>query len=255
MSRSFGIALGLCFWSVIAWAAEETAAEISRKSREQGGLNLLDLTAEIRLTTQSKDGKKKVQVLSSTTRKIDGRTHSIARFSEPASVVGVSVLTVEGKGGEADDIALYLPKLKRVRKVAKTQRGQSFMDTDFNYADLGNSGADDDHMKRNADQKIDGRDAFVLNGNADEYSPYGEVTLYIDRETYVPVKVDYKDKDQKPFKVYRATKLKKYKDRTLATEAIMENLQTGSKTLLEILHLDDSKLGDEAFTERGLERG
>ena len=53
----------------------------------------------------------------------------------------------------------------------------------------------------------------------------------------------------------RTLKLKSYKDRTLAAESVMENLQTGSKTQMTVLSLDDAPVGDEAFTERALERG
>ncbi len=235
---------------------DESASDIARKSRERGALNLLDLTAVLKLTTVDKEGRSKEQVLTSASRRIDGRSCSIARFSRPPSVAGVAVLTVEGKVDEPADISLYLPKLKRVRRVARTQRGQSFMDTDFNYADLGGGiGTEDRSAKRLADEKVDGRDAFVLTSSAGPDSPYGQVTAYIDKETYVPLKVEYKDREGKPFKAYRTVKLRKFKDRTLAAEAVMENLQSGSKTTLELVQVDESKLGDDAFTERALERG
>src|SRR5204863_3282030 len=116
--------------------AEETAAEISKKSRERGALNLVNLTAELKLVTTAADGKSKEQVLSTSSKNIGGKNHALSRFLQPAGVAGVAFLTIEGAPGEADDISLYLPKLKRVRKVAKTERGKAFMDTDFSYADI-----------------------------------------------------------------------------------------------------------------------
>ena len=209
----------------------------------------------MRLTTTSADGKVKEQVLTTTSKKLNGRSHALARFSAPAGVAGVAVLTIEGEKGEGDDVALYLPKLKRVRKVAKSDRGKAFMDTDFAYADIASSGTRDEDLKRQADDKVEGRDCFVLSGKGDDSSPYGEVRLFIDQQTYVPMKVEYADKAGKPFKRYRTLKLKAFKDRTLAAESIMENLQTGSKTQMAVLKLDESTLGDDAFTERALERG
>lgn len=254
----FALMTSLCLAlavSTVAHAADESAAEISRKSRERGALNLVGLQAELKLTSTSKDGKVKEQVLSSAAKKVNGRDASIAKFSKPDAVSGVAVLTVAGENGAGDDIAMYLPKLRRVRKVAKSERGKSFMDTDFSYADLGSSAANDDKVKKLADAKVEGRDTFVLTGPGDEESAYGEVTVWVDKETYVPMKVEYKDKDGKPFKVYRTLKLKKFKDRVLAAESTMENLQTGSSTKVEILKVEENTLGDEAFTERGLERG
>lgn len=236
--------------------ADESAADIVRRSRERGALNLLGQRAELKLTTVTKDGRRKEQVLSSTAKRVDGRLHSLARFSQPAGVAGVAVLTVEGVKGEPAEISLYLPRLKRVRKVAKGQRGQSFMDTDFNYADLGGTGGErDESLQRVGEAKVLERPAHVLRGQAGPDSPYGEVTLYVDKETDVPLKAEYSDREGKPFKVYRAVQLKKSRDRVIASQAVMENLQTGSSTTLELLKLEEVQLGDEAFTERALERG
>jgi outer membrane lipoprotein-sorting protein len=238
-----------------AAGAEESAQEISRKSREKGALNLVGLTAELKLVTTSSDGKAKEQVLSTTAKRINGKSHVLARFSAPASVAGVAVLTIEGAPGEGDDVSLYLPKLKRVRKVAKSDRGKAFMDTDFAYADITSNGASDAALKRLPDEQVEGRPCFVLAGRGDDGSPYGEVTLWVDQQTYVPMKVEYLDKAGKPFKRYRTLKLKSFRDRVLAAESVMENLQTGSKTQLTVLKLEGATLGDEAFTERALERG
>jgi len=233
----------------------QTATDIAASARERGGLNLLNLQAQVRLVTSPKDGAPKEQVVTSASRKVEGRSRSIVRFVTPASVAGVAVLTIEGPGTEPGEASIYLPKLKRVRKVAQAERGQAFMGTDFNYADLGGMGGSDQRMKRLADGEVDGRATYVIQGPADPSSPYGEVTLYVDKETYVPLRVDYQDREGKAYKRYHALALKKFKDRTVAARATMENLQTGSATTLEVQKLEDSSLGDEAFSERALERG
>jgi hypothetical protein len=235
--------------------AEESAAEISKKSRERGALNLVNLSAELKLSTTSADGKVKDQVLSTSSKNVNGKNHALSRFIQPAGVAGVAFLTVEGGKGEADDISLYLPKLKRVRKVAKTERGKAFMDTDFSYADIASNGSRDEDNKRLPDEKVDGRDVFVLQGKGGEDSPYGEVKLFVDKQTFVPRKVEYADKTGKPLKRYRTLKLKAFKDRTIAAESLMENLQTGTKTQMTVLKLEDAAASDDAYTERALERG
>src|SRR4051812_36419904 len=177
---------------VAAWA-EESAAEISKNSRERGALNLVNLSAELKLTTTAADGKTKDQVLTTSSKNVGGKNHALSRFIQPVAVAGVAFLTIEGGKGEADDISLYLPKLKRVRKVAKTERGKAFMDTDFSYADIASNGARDEDNKRLADEKVEGRDCFVLQGKGGEDSPYGEVKLWVDKQTWVPMKAEYQD--------------------------------------------------------------
>ena len=197
----------------------------------------------------------KEQVLSTSSKKLDGRSRVVTRFEQPAGVAGVAFLTVEGQAGEADDISLYLPKLKRVRKVARQERGRAFMDTDFSYSDIASNGGRDEDFAKQADEKVEGRDCYVIKGKGGEDTPYGDVTMWVDRQFYVPMKVDYGDKENKPLKRYRTLKLKSFKDRTVAAESVMENLQTGSKTQMTVLQLNDAPVGDESFTERALERG
>ena len=49
--------------------------------------------------------------------------------------------------------------------------------------------------------------------------------------------------------------MKAFKERVIAADAVMENLQRGSKTQMTVLKLEDSVVGDDAFTEQALERG
>lgn len=251
--------LSLLSCVVLLWAgaarAELTAKDISRSARERGALNLVGLTATLKLVTTGADGQAKTQVLTTTSKRIDGRSHALARFSEPAGVAGVAVLTKEGAAGEGDEVSLYLPKLRRVRKVAKSDRGKAFMDTDFAYADITSNGISDDTVKRLADAVVEGRPCHVLRGRGDEGSPYGEVTLWVDTETSVPMKVEYQDRSGALFKRYRTLSLKRFQDRVLASESVMENLRTKSKTQMTVLKLEATTPGDDAFTERALERG
>src|SRR2546423_1791704 len=80
------------------------------------------------------------------------------------------------------------------------------------------------------DDRVDGRDTFVIKGKGRTDSPYGDVTSWVGKQTWVPLKIEYSDKENKPIKRYRTLKLKSFKERTTAAESVMENLQSGSKT-------------------------
>lgn len=242
--------------AVPAWAAtDESAGSIAKKARERGALNLAGLSAQLRMVTTARDGRVKEQVLATASKRIDGKMRSISRFMSPAPVSGVAVLSVEGGPGEGSDVSLYLPKLKKVRKVAKSDRGKSFMDTDFSYADLGAGAIAEEGAKRLPDEKLDGKATFVLDAAGGTDSPYSRLMVWVDAQSYVPVKVDYFDKDGKVTKRFTAQKLQTFKDRIFATQSVMENVATGSKTEVTVLKLEDLTVGDEAFTERALERG
>ncbi len=235
--------------------AEEDARSIAKKSRDQGALNLVGSTAELKLITTTPDGRTREQSVKSSSKRIGGRAHALSVFISPPGVAGVAVLSIEGLEGKADDISLYMPRIKRVRKIESGKRGQSFMDTDFSYADLSGGTINDETLQRQKDETIDGRACYVIAGLGNDDSPYGKVTFWVDKATFVPMKVEYRDRGGELFKRYQTLKLKPYKARTLASESLMENLKAGSKTQMLLLKLDDATLPDEAFSERALERG
>jgi outer membrane lipoprotein-sorting protein len=239
--------------ALTARAAEETAADIAHKARELGSLNLVGLKADMKLVNVEKGGDRKERDLSTQSKKIDGQTRTITRFKGPADVAGVALLVAQGTAGAADDVSLYLPKIRRARKVAQSNRGDAFMESEFSYADFTSNGVDETSSTREKDGAVDGKPVFVLTG-APKDSPYTKVVLYVDKATYVPLKVDYFDKDGL-LKVYTVQKVEKQMDRQLATESTMENMRNGRRTLLSVSKLATADAPDTSFTERGLERG
>lgn len=253
--KFYTLSVWLCMLAATSSVAEVSSTEILERAREHGALNTLDLVAQLRLVTTSREGQEKEQVVTTSAKRIEGRVHTLARFSKPASLMGVAILATEGPSGQTEEISLYLPRLKRVRKVAASERNKSFMDTDFSYSDFGISTSSLVQPQKKLDEKLEGRAVYVLHGVGAESSDYGEVTLYVDQQTFVPLKAEFRDKKGQPFKRFQASKLKKFKQRVIASESTMENLKTGSKTKVEILSLEESKMVDEDFTERALERG
>ena len=87
------------------------------------------------------------------------------------------------------------------------------------------------------------------------YRAAGDLTQACPAESRLTPLSRLDGKENQPLKRYRTLKLKSFKDRTVAAESVMENLQTGSKTQMTVMSLNDAPVGDEAFTERALERG
>jgi outer membrane lipoprotein-sorting protein len=180
----------------------------------------------------------------------------LLRFKAPPDIAGVALLAVEGQNGAADDVLLFLPKIKRSRRIAASQRGQSFMDTDFSYADFSGSGSvDEKSAERLADEKVDAADCYVLSGKAPADSPYRTVKAWIDKANSVPRKVEYYGAEGTLTKRLTANKVGALNGRTLALESTMESLASGTRTTVTIHSLETGAFADEAFTERGLERG
>ncbi len=251
------VALGLAgFAPRVARAGGETAAEIARRARDEGTLSVVDARADLSMVTVDKAGARRERRLVASVKKIGGRVHTLLRFKSPPDIAGVALLAVQGQGGDADDILLYLPKLKRARRIAAAQRGQSFMDSDFAYADFSGGGAvAEQGATRLPDEVVDGADCYVLSGPGGVGSPYAKVKAWVDKATRVVRKMELFGGDGAVKKRLTVSKVGAMGGRTLAIESTMENPSAGTRTTVTVHSLEPGAFGDEAFTERGLERG
>jgi hypothetical protein len=233
--------------------ADESAHDILQKARDQGALNLVGLKAELKLINVEPDGSSKTRELITQSKKIDGVTKTISKFLSPPDVAGVALLTIQGKDGQADEIALYAPKVRRTRKIAPAARGESFMESEFSYADFSGSSLEDAKPTREADATVDGKSCFVITAQPKD-SPYSKVVASIDKGTYMAIEVDYFD-DKGLLKKYTVQKIENRAGRNMATQSVMENARTHRKSVLSVGNVTAADAPDASFTERGLERG
>jgi hypothetical protein len=233
--------------------ADESASDIAKKARDQGSLNLVGLEAQMKLSNVEADGSRKDRDVLTQSKKIDGLTHTLTRFKSPPDVAGVALLSIDAPPGGSDQISLYLPKIRRARRIAQSNRGESFMESEFTYADFSGGGIDPDNSKRGPDDTYNGKPTFQLTGTPKD-SAYSKVVCFIDKATYIPVKVDYYD-DKGLLKEYSVQKIEVLQGRTLATQSMMENKRTGRKTIVSISQVAPVQAPDTAFSERALERG
>lgn len=243
--------------SIPAGAAEPSAAELASKAMEVGAANLAGMRAEVTMTTTDGSGSSRTRKLSVASKEIDGRAHTLVRFRAPADVAGIALLAIEGREGKADELTLYLPAYKRTRRISPSQRGASFADTDFSYADFsrGSEPIDPSKAKRLEDATVLDRPAFVIEGPAPKDSPYGRVKVWLDKKTHLVLRAESSDKEGAPFRTYEVQEVGERGGRTLPVKATMRNAKTGSRTELVLEKIETEPPPDAMFTERALERG
>ena len=173
-------------------------------------------------------------------------------FQRPADV-NKTVFLVWKNLEREDDRWLYLPALDLVKRIAASDKRTSFVGSDFFYEDVSGRGIGED-----VHELVETTDTyFVLRNSpkapdAVEFSYY---TIFIHKQTFLPVQSEYFDKAGKKYRVYRALKVETIQGRPTVTQASMENLQTGSKTVVAYSDVRyDADLPEEIFTERFLRR-
>jgi hypothetical protein len=157
---------------------------------------------------------------------------SISTFQWPADVKGTRMLTWSHKTGD-DDQWLYLPALKRVKRISSRNKSGAFMGSEFSYEDLGSQEVEEYTYKYLGEESVDGRDSWkVARFPVSRKSGYTREVVWFDKEYMNPLRIEYYDRKDDLLKVALFTDYKKY-DRWWRADSIrMENVQTKKISVL-----------------------
>ncbi|MBX3189320.1 MAG: outer membrane lipoprotein-sorting protein [Labilithrix sp.] len=183
-------------------------------------------------------------------------TKSVITFRAPADVAGMKFLQIQSAGAD-DERFLYAPELKRSRRIAGSNRGESFMGTDFSYADLDARDLRQSQSALRADETIGKFDCWhvdVTPKNAD--SVYGKIELWVRKDNYVPLKWVMYDKKSTLVKTLTARELQRLGGRWFITSSRMTDAATGRSTELLLEKIDRREdIPLESFSVRAIEKG
>lgn len=180
----------------------------------------------------------------------------VLRFLSPADIAGTAFLSTELNTTETEQL-LFLPSLKRTRRIVSSQKATSFVNTDFSYEDMERRDVDLWEHKVIAIERIGQAECFVLESVPKERTrtEYSFIKSWVIKDLNVPIKVDYYDKKNRLFKEYRVTNLKNIQGVWTEMEVSMVDVLSGHRTIMsngEVVY--NSGLSDDLFTERSLER-
>jgi uncharacterized protein len=183
------------------------------------------------------------------------------RFLAPRDVENSGLLIWEAKDGD-DSQWLYLPAVKKAKRIASSAKKNRFMGTDLAFEDLRPESLGVHDYKLLGSESIDGHDCWIIEATpatekqASE-SGYSKRKLWVRKDNYWAVKREYYDKRDKLEKVQTDRKIKQIKGTVWrADEVEMQDVQNGTKTIVTIeRRVQDQGLKDSFFTETELARG
>ncbi len=178
-------------------------------------------------------------------------------FHKPASVQNTRFLVIENEDRD-DDKWIYLPALKKVRRIDSSEGGNSFMGTDFTYDDMETRKVEEDTHELLKEEKIGNYECYAVKAVSidPENSQYGYRVSWIDKATWVPVKMELYDKKGELEKVLTADRIEKVQDYWSIITTTMKNVQTGHSTSLSMKKLVyDEKLNPALFSTQFLKTG
>jgi outer membrane lipoprotein-sorting protein len=177
------------------------------------------------------------------------------RFTAPAAIEGTAFLAWENQD-RPDDQFIYLPELRRVRRIVSTQKSHSFVSSDFSYEDFERRKVEDSLHTLLRTETCEPYQCYVLESSPKEQSSsqYGKLVSWIVKDIYLPVKVDYFDKQNKLVKRLLGRRLEKVDDIWTLRETEMQDVVKNHRTIMTILDIRYNRnIADRIFTEKYLE--
>lgn len=213
----------------------------------------------VSMTIMSPRGEKRKRDLTTYFKAGEGDDDKLmVRFDAPADVKGTGLLTLEQ--GEKDEQWLYLPDLRKSKRIAGATKSQSFMGTDFSNYDMRTEDLKGHDYTKTGEESVDGRACYVVEGKPKndevaEETGYSRRVFWVDKERWVCPKVEYYDRNGKLLKVAASDGWKQFDGLWRAGRVTMENKQEGSKTIVTYAGGREINKGmaDKVFSKRELE--
>ena len=192
-------------------------------------------------------------------KKAEGAETTLFKFTAPPVVQGTGLLIVDA-GKAVNDIWMYLPATRRIRRIAGAEKSNWFMGTEFTHEDFEDykTSAYTFHLDKEDEACGDLQKCFVVSATASaaaekEASGYGRKIYWIEKQSMYPVRVDYLDKSGTPAKRLDVRKLARSGSYWRPQVYEMRNLANTRITRLTAVSREvDGKLDDYFVSQRYL---
>tara|TARA_R110002073_G_scaffold326975_1_gene507315 strand:- start:24522 stop:25295 length:774 start_codon:yes stop_codon:yes gene_type:complete len=236
-----------------AQTAEERGLKIA-KAAEEADLGFKSSTVELKMTLKNKNGQTSERSMTTRTLELtaDGDKSLIA-FNSPRDVKGTATLTFTHKVG-SDDQWLFLPSIKRVKRISSNNKSGPFVGSEFAYEDLSSQEVEK-YTYKFLEEK--GSLLVVEQDPVDPKSGYKRrLVTYNKDKGYRIEKVDFYDRKNSLLKTLTYTGYKLYKNKFWrAATFTMVNHQSNKETVLEFSDYNfEANLSEDDFTQVSLKR-
>lgn len=216
-----------------------------------------DQTSDLTMTLINKSGDQRVRKIKQFTKDLGDVEKSIMFFLSPADVKNTSFMNWTYDSDQGDDQWIYLPALKKTKRISSDSKSDYFMGSDFTYDDLGDRKLDDDTHKLLRDETMDGKECYVVESvSKDEDYMYSKTLVWIDKSNYVGVKKEFYDEDEELLKILTIKEVAKISDIWVIKNSEMKNVQKNHRTTIILSSIQiNTGMSDSKFTERMMMRG
>jgi len=199
-----GLSLGFLLFlpAAIASAGESLdAAQIARRARAALYPDLPS-TRTIGISVRTSDGAVATWTGRQARKNVDGRPSVLTVLERPEGVAGIAILA-EALDENMDAQWVYIPAVRRVRRLVYDGRFENFLGTDFSVEDFGFADIHATQLTLLGEAEHEGQKAYVLREVPLDPSGYAKILTWVSVESYLPMRREFFDADGVLWKTQR----------------------------------------------------
>ena len=256
MKKAFLITLVLMFTTSLF---AQSGYDIMKKADEVPEPKTSSSTAT--LTIHSKKGSDRIREVIMMSKDFGDVSKQVIAFTTPKDVAGTAYLMFDYDDDDKDsDNWLYMPAMKKTRRIASSgsESEGSFMGTDFTYQDMGDRSLNKYDYNLLGEETVDGVACYKVECISKAHTEKDPRYIsYIGKADYILRKCEFYDRQDTLHRVLTCTDFTTIKGFTTAQKMKMENVQSGTWSLIETKNIkyDDEDIDDSLFTVAALEKG
>ena len=242
-----------------AWSLSAIEVIDSVNSRDDGQ----SVSRNLKMVLTDKRGKKRVQETLSYRKYYGDDKKSVIFYLKPKRLKGTGFLTYDN-AMSADEQWLYLPSLRKVRRVSASDRGDWFLGTDFSYEDIKKEtkvSTEDYEFKLLGEEEVDGHAVYKMESTAKSADiakelGYSKLVSFIDKKIFISRKVAFYDARGALLKRLHNQEIEQIDGIWTIQHMQMINAQNGHESHFYFSDIDyKTALSDTLFTQQSLKRG
>lgn len=216
-----------------------------------------DLQGDLAMTLTNKQGDERARQLRQFITDNGSIEKTLMFFLSPADVRNTSFMSWSYANGKDDDQWIYLPALKRTKRISSDSKGDYFMGSDFTYDDLGDRHPEEDNHTLLREEKLGNYDCFVVESTSKQPGyMYSKTITWVNKDNFIGLKREFYDEAKMPLKTLYIYKFEKINGFWTILETEMVNIQKNHRTKMVFSNVKINQgIPDNKFTERSMTLG
>jgi hypothetical protein len=240
--------------------AQQSAKDIMLKTRDASKIPGMETVATLKIIDPK--GRERVREISMASKLTDNGTTEkrIIRFLAPAEVKGTGMLIYDYDDA-SDDMWIFMPALRKTRRIASGEKNQSFMGSEFSNADLAAPNTEDFNYKLTGNETVDGVDCWKIEALpmtqaiADD-AGISKKIVWIGKKDWVCRRTEFYDPEGSLSKILTCSDVRKMAEgKYMAGSLQMENVQNSRKSSFIMGQMQyNPSVREDYFTVANLEK-